>query len=318
MYFNRTLSSVEFAYLAGFVLIYTVYIFRTTRFARQLRTTARSLVIKFILRTACFGLLVLALLQPSFGETEGELRAMGRDVLVLVDVSRSMNATDVQPSRLEKVKFELNNLFRAFPDDRFGLIVFTSAAHLQCPLTNDHAALRLFIESLTSRVVATSGTAFTPALSLALRKINADGSTQSKALVLLSDGEDFGPTDRSVVRALRRAQIPVLALGVGTPEGSVLTDQGEPIRDEAGERVVTRLEPDRLRQLARDTNGGYFAVTNRQNEFPVLIERLKKLERRLVDQRKVLIAANKYAYFLVGALVLLCLDVLVTVRTFRL
>ncbi len=318
MYFNRSLNPIEIAFTAGFLLIYGIYLVRTGWLARRLRTTAPALILKFLLRSLCFGLLLLALLEPSFGEAQADLRAVGRDIFLLVDVSQSMNAADVQPSRLEKAKFELLKLLDTFPDDRFGLVVFTASAHLQCPLTTDHSAVRLFIESLSPRQSSTAGTAFAPALGLVAQKALNSAANQSKAIVLVSDGEDFGPYDRDALRLLQRNKIPVLTVGVGTRTGGGIIGQNGPLRDADGQRVVTHLEPDRLQRLARDTNGAYFELTNRRNDLPLLVQRLNRLENKLIDRRKVTVAANKYGYFLVGALVLLCLDVLVTVRTIRL
>jgi Ca-activated chloride channel family protein len=318
MYFNRSLTSAEIAFIVGFLLIYSVYLGRTSWLARRLRTTAPALILKFIVRTACFGLLVLALLEPSFGEAEADLRAVGRDIFLLMDVSRSMDAADVQPSRIEKAKFELLKLLDAFPNDRFGLVVFSAQAYLQCPLTTDHSAVRLFLESLSTRVSNAAGTAFAPALELVVQKVVGSAANQSKAIVLVSDGEDFGPDDRDALRLLRRNKIPVLTVGVGTRAGAGIAGDEGILRDEDGNRVVTRLTPEPLQRLARDTNGAYFELANRRNDMPALAERLARLESKVIDQRKISVAANKYGYFLVGALLLLSLDVLVTVRTIRL
>lgn len=318
MFFNRSPGTVEFVFVIGFLLLYAVYVVRTAWLARQLRTTARAVILKFVLRTVCFGLLILALLEPSFGEAEADLRAVGRNVFLVVDLSRSMDARDVQPSRLEKIKFELENVLKAFPEDRFGLVVFTSQAYLQCPLTADHGALRLFVESLNTGQVQATGTNFDPALKLATQKALASAANQSKAIVLISDGEDFGSTDRETIRLLQRHKIPVLTLGVGTRTGGgILTENGL-LRDESGKRVVTRLQTDALQRLAAETGGAYFELTNQRNDVGALTERLSRLEGRVIDQRKLAVAANKYGYFLALALVLLSLDVVIRVRALRL
>ena len=318
MFFNRSLSAAEFVFIGSFLLLYLLYIGRTAWLARRLRTTARTLVLKLALRTTCFGLLILALLEPSFGEAEADIRAVGRNIFLVVDLSRSMDARDVQPSRLEKGKFEINKVLAAFPDDRFALLVFAANAYLQCPLTADHGALRLFLESLNTAQVGASGTAFGPALRLATEKALASGANQSKAIVLVSDGENFGTDDREALRLLQRNKIPILALGVGTRTGGGILTSSGPLHDAEGQRVVTRLIPDALQRLASATGGGYFELTNRRNEVGQLIERLGRLEGRVIDQRKISVAANKYAYFLVAALALLALDVLVRVRAIRL
>lgn len=318
MYFNRSLSTIELAFIGCFLLLYGLYVGRTAWLARRLRTTARTLILKLVLRTTCFGLLILALLEPSFGEAEADLRAVGRNIFIVMDLSRSMDARDVQPSRLEKGKFELDKVLAAFPDDRFALIAFAADAHLQCPLTADQSALRLFLESLNTGQVNAEGTTFGPALRLATEKALASASNQSKAILLVSDGENFGGDDRDALRLLQRNNIPLLALGVGTRTGGGILTSNGPLHDEEGQRVVTHLRPDALQRLASATGGGYFELTNRRNDVGQLIERLGRLEGRVIDQRKITVAANKYAYFLVAALVLLALDVLIRVRAIRL
>ena len=142
---------------------------------------------------------------------------MGKDIYIAVDLSTSMNAFDVQPSRLEKVKFELKKIVEAFNSDRIGLIIFSSEAYVQCPLTYDQSALNLFIETLQTNLLESNGTDFAPALlSLALDKLSGKESTitqqKSKVILLISDGEDFGETSRETAEQIEARGIKALYL----------------------------------------------------------------------------------------------------------
>ncbi len=118
----------------------------------------------------------MALLGPAFGEARREVQSVGKDIFLAIDLSQSMNANDVQPTRLEKMKFELKNIVGTFTSDRIGLIIFSSEAFMQCPLTYDQNALNIFIETLHSGLVPNTGTDFGPPLKMALEKLNDENS----------------------------------------------------------------------------------------------------------------------------------------------
>ena len=150
MVWFSSLGGTEVLFIVLFVVFYLFYILRVLRTARQLHTSYGKLFTKLVLRTLYFTLFIVALLGPSFGETTREIRSVGKDIMVAVDLSESMNAHDIAPTRLEKVKFELKNIVEEFNADRIGLVIFSSEAFMQCPLTYDQNALFLFIETLHS------------------------------------------------------------------------------------------------------------------------------------------------------------------------
>lgn len=319
MIFNRDWSTTELIFIVLFALFYFLYLGRTFWYAHQLKTSARSLALKFFLRSTAMGALVIGLLEPSFGDPERELQAVGKDIFLVVDVSKSMDATDVQPSRLQRIKFELNRLITTYPSDRFGMIVFSSGAYLQCPLTFDRNALTIFIESLTTQMLSDQGTAFQPALQMALDKQSTDTrSNASRVLLLISDGEDFSGVDAKTLRSIRRQGIHVLCLGIGTREGSRIPSGSSYVKDEDGNFVRTMLQSEPLEKIASETAGSYFEITSVRNDFPQLTQSIQQIAGRLIDQRKVAITSNRYYYFVILALILLSFDVMITVRTFRL
>ena len=132
--------------------------------------------------------MIIALLGPSFGENKEEIDLVGKDIMILVDLSESMNANDVKPSRLEKVKFEMKKVIDEFSSDRIGIIMFSGEAFVQCPMTYDKNALNLFTETLNTGLVPNTGTDFGPPLELSLSKLNnenAESNELSSRIILL-------------------------------------------------------------------------------------------------------------------------------------
>lgn len=318
MNFNYELTAVEYIFMGTFLVLYVLYVGRTFLVARALGVTARAVVIKFFLRATYFALLIVALLGPFFGEPERDIIAEGKDVMVLVDVSKSMDATDIQPSRLEKVKFELQRLTSSLGENRFGLIVFSASPFLQVPLTFDLSAFELFTQSLSTSQVSSTGTDICSALDLCLQKLLQNPSANtSKIILLMTDGEDFGNCERKTLASIRQFGLNLFIVGIGTNQGGHIRQKGDWVKDQNGQVVTTKLNSTYLRELAMATNGKYFEVNNRTNAVPELVSAINSVESRLIDSRKVAVVSNKYRYFLLAALVLIALDVLVTVTTFQ-
>lgn len=305
-------------FIVAFVLLYGFYLFRIIRVARVLNTPFMRVFIKLAVRTLFFALLVVAILGPSFGGSKKEVKAIGKDIMICVDLSTSMNAFDIQPTRLEKVKNEMKKLVSAFSSDRIGLVIFGSEAFMQCPLTYDQNALNLFIETMNTGLVPVGGTDFGPALRMALEKLdNDDGTadTKSKVIILISDGEDFGQDTDEVVNEIDKRDIRLFTLGVGTEQGGNIYAGAGVKKDREGNPVVTRLNSRSMRSIADKTEGQYFEINESRNDVSRLISTISRIEGELRDARMVDVTANKYFYFLAIATVLLLLDVMINIKT---
>ena len=318
----RQIGTFESIAIALFIIFYGLYIVRVIKVSRALETGYGSVLKKIALRTLYFGLFIVAILGPSFGSDAKEIKSIGKDIIIAIDLSQSMNAFDVQPTRLEKVKYELGKIVEEFSSDRIGLIIFSSEAFVQCPLTYDQAALNLFIETLGSKLVPNTGTDFGPALTMALDKLESDEETiidqKAKIIILISDGEDFGDETTNVRDEVKDRGIKLFTLGVGTTQGSKIETNNGFKKDQSGVDVVTKLNRKSLKQLAARTGGKYFEINDRQNDTSRLINTINAVEGQLRDARVVDVSANKYAYFLLGALLLLVIDTVTTVKTVKL
>ncbi len=317
----KSIGTYEWVVLGVFLIAYGIYISRLLVLSKRMETTFRPLFFKILLRSLALVLLLIALLGPSFGETSKEVKSEGKDIYIAVDLSQSMNAFDIQPTRLEKIKFELKNIVEAFSSDRIGLIIFSSEAFVQCPLTYDQSALSLFISTLNTSLVPNAGTDFGAPLSMAYDKLDATETpiTQQKAKIVLmiSDGEDFGDETEDAAKDIVNSGIQLFALGVGTETGSKIRQSNGFKRDRQGQEVVTKLNSKSLRKLAVDTGGKYFEINQEQNDVERLIRAINEVEGEIRDARTIDASANKFYFFLIGALVLLAIDAMIRRKTLR-
>jgi len=302
-----------------FLVGYGLYLGRIIKISRTLHTPFKSVFIKLFLRTVFMALLIIALLGPTFGESKREIKSVGKDIMICVDLSKSMDAYDVQPSRLEKVKFEMKKIADAFSSDRLGIIIFSSEAFMQCPLTYDQNAINLFIETMNTSLVPSSGTDFAPPLRMALSKLedNEGPSNQqkSKVIVLISDGEDFGEETNEIAKEVEDKGYKLFTLGVGTEKGSQIMAGRGYKTDKQGNTVISKLNTSSLKLLASKTDGEYFEINESRNDVNKLINTISKIEGQMRDARVIDASANRYFYFLLAALILLALDILISVKT---
>lgn len=322
MLWYRGIGITEIIFIAGFLVLYGLYLVRVITIAKSLKTPYSNVFAKLLFRTLYFALFMVALLGPSFGGSKKEVKSVGKDIVICVDLSKSMDAFDIQPSRLEKVKFELKKVVSAFNSDRIGLVIFSSEAFMQCPLTYDQNALNLFIETMNTGLVPASGTDFGPPLRMALQKLEEGGkdggaAAHAKVIILISDGEDFGDDTKDVAREIEKENIKLFTLGVGTEKGGNIYNGSALKTNRQGLIVLTKLNPDGLIALANNTGGQYFEINESQNDISRLINTIGKIEGEMRDARFVDVTANKYFYFLLAALILFLLDVLINIPTIK-
>ena len=320
MSWYREFGITEIVFVAAFALLYAFYLMRVIKIGRSLKTPYQSVFIKVLLRTLIFCLLIISILGPSFGESKKEVKSVGKDIMMCVDLSKSMDAIDIAPTRLEKVKYEMKKIVEAFNSDRLGVIIFSSEAFMQCPLTYDQNALNLFIETMNTGLVPSSGTDFSPPLKMALQKMDQDNirsQAKSKIIILISDGEDFGDETVDISKEIEDKGIKLFTLGVGTERGGQIRAGNNYKIDKQGNVVVSKLNEESLQALASRTGGKYFEINETRNDVARLISTVNKIEGELMDARFVDVTANKYYYFLLAAIILLALDVLINIKTIK-
>ncbi|REG88629.1 VWA domain-containing protein [Algoriphagus antarcticus] len=308
--------------LAGiFGLLYFIYLFRYWKINHKLEVEKRRLFTKVVIRTIYIVLFLIAFAGPSIGTSLKEIQEEGKDIFIAVDLSQSMNATDIGPSRLQRIKFELKNLTKSFPSDRIGLIIFSSEAFMQCPLTFDQSVLQLYIDGLNTGLVPNFGTDLNGPLRMAEERFLNDESPEvkSKSIILISDGENFGDDLEDIGSQLSSEGIKVFSLGIGTTGGSSIPrGNGLVIDPQTGKPAQTVLDRDPLQQIASITNGQYFEISDEVQEIGDLIAALERVEGGVTGSRIVEASANKYFYFLLAGLVLSLLDMMLPIKTIKL
>ncbi|UJP63923.1 vWA domain-containing protein [Mongoliitalea daihaiensis] len=305
----------------AFGLLYLGYLYRFYRINQKLKVSRHRLFIKLFLRTAYFILFLIAMAGPSIGTSLKEIKEEGKDIFIAIDLSQSMNATDIGPSRLQRTKFELKNLVKTFSGDRIGLIIFSSEAFIQCPLTFDQNVLQLHIDGLNTGLVPNQGTDLSAPLAMALSKFEAEESQEikSKSVIFISDGEDFADNFRDITSQMSNQGIKVFTLGVGTSQGSTIPRGNSVIIDsKTNQPAITRLENNNLKLIASQTDGEYFELSDEAQEIPNLIAAIERQEGTLMGSRMIEASANKFFYFLLAALALAIFDMILPVRTIKL
>jgi Ca-activated chloride channel family protein len=207
---------------------------------------------------------LLSLAQPRWGFEWSEVRSSGADIVIAVDVSKSMDAQDVSPSRLGVVKRKIQDLLKLMRGDRVGLVVFAGTAFVQCPLTIDYDAVMLFLDLLDSELIPVGGSALAEAVDISVRSLSEGGlsSSRGKAIILMSDGEDMGGELEAAIDLAVEKGVKVFALGIGTPSGGPIPlREGGFKKDQSGNMVLTRLQTAPLQQLAEKTGGAFALAT---------------------------------------------------------
>ena len=269
-------------------------------------------------------LMGLTLAGPQCGTKLREVEPEGVDLVIALDVSLSMLAEDVAPSRLARAKNEIKKLLDELRGDRVGLVIFAGDAFIQCPLTTDYGAVRLFLDVADPALLPTPGTDFSAALRTAIQAFEApvedETEPRSRALVIVSDGENHVADTSTILEEAREQDIVIFAAGVGE-------EQGVPIplyrsgrrtgykKDNEGNVVQTRLEEGALKQLARD--GAYFRIARTSSSLPELIPALERLDRATFGADQFEEYEIKYQWPLAFALLLLFAERLVSDRRRR-
>lgn len=304
-----------------FVLLFVAYLLWKRRAAARLgdprlvkellknRSTPKT-VIKFGLVTIAFALGCIALANPRKPEEGTGDNKKGIDVMVALDVSNSMLATDVVPSRLRQAKDLIRRLGRSMPNDRIGLVVFAGQAYVQVPLTYDHSALEMFVNAADPKLVTAQGTAISQALDRCEKAFVAS-EDRYKAIILITDGENHDVNAVSKAQELAGLGIFVNTVGIGSPVGGSIIDPatGQAKTDAAGNVVVSRLNEQLLREIAQTTKGEYVHLEQPATAAQQLVALLSTAEKKALVDVSQLNYETYYAWLAFPMLLLLLAEV---------
>ena len=274
---------------------------------------------KAILTVLALAFATLALARLQFGSHLEEVKREGLDIMVALDLSNSMLAQDMKPSRLEKAKQEIRGIIDRLGGDRIGLVAFAGEAFIQCPLTLDYAAAEMLLAVMDQNTVSVQGTSIAEAI-IAARRAYDEREKKHKVLLLLTDGEDHGGKAVDAAREARRDGLRIYTVGIGNPAGEpipVLDRQGNRVgfkKDEAGEVIVSRLDEVTLQKIALETGGKYYHATAGEMELDKIFDEISSLEKKELEGSLITRYDDSYQWPLLIAILLLVLEFFVSER----
>ncbi|MBA3706471.1 MAG: VWA domain-containing protein [Bacteroidetes bacterium] len=273
---------------------------------------------KFILYVIAFAFLIIGIVNPQVGTKLEEAKRVGADLMICLDVSNSMNAEDLQPNRLEKAKQAISKLVDKLDGDRIGIIVFGGEAYVQLPITTDYSAAKLFLESISTDMIPTQGTAIGKAIDLAIESFGKDEG-KNKAIVIITDGENHEDDAIKAAESASEKGITIHTIGMGSADGSPIPVYRGNIRegfkkDKEGNTVVTKLNEQALQEIAAAGNGIYVRASNSDAGLNNVLGAVDKLEKKQFESKMYSDYEDRFQWFIAAALLLLVVEALLSER----
>lgn len=272
--------------------------------------SSQNFLTKFILFLCAFVLCAFAVAGLVIPDGTQKINRRGMDLMIALDVSKSMLAQDIQPSRLERAKQVISKIIDNSPDDKIGLVVFAGRAYLQMPLTVDHEAAKMYLSSASPDDVPTQGTVIADALKMCFAAFNPKEKT-FKSVLLISDGEDHDNEAIKVTKELAKEGIMVNTIGIGSPQGAPIMDpaSGQYKKDDKGETVISKLNEQELSDIAKNGNGVYQLYTNTDAVAAGIKNQLSKIGNEATISDSSYTSFKQYfQYFLGAAFILLLIE----------
>ncbi len=266
--------------------------------------------LKISLLAAAWFFFVIGLARPQLGARLKEHQSQGVEVMVALDVSNSMLAEDYSPNRLERSKLAISRLVDKLQGDRIGLVVFAGEAFVQLPITADYVSAKVFLKSIDTESVPIQGTALSEALMASARSFSTQ-SERSRAIILISDGEDHEGEAIEAARAIAEQGIRIYCIGVGSPQGKPIPKNGSLLKDASGEIVVTRLNEEILQEIAGAGNGKYVRAGAAEFGLNPIIDDIRTLDKEQFNSVVFEDFDEQFMYFFAIALFFLILELLV-------
>jgi Ca-activated chloride channel homolog len=260
-----------------------------------------------------FALSVISLMRPQWGFRWQEVKRKGLDILIAVDVSKSMLAQDVKPNRLERSKLAIKDLLKNLSGDRVGLIAFSGTAFLQCPLTVDYDGFLLALDDLDMNLIPRPGTSISSAIKVALKSYE-DTKEKYRVLIIITDGEDHEDDPLKYAKEANRMGVKIFCVGIGTKEGELIQIVDESgrktfLKDSAGNVVKTRLNENVLQEIALATGGMYVRSSGAEFGLELIYKnRLSRMEKREIKSQMTKLFFDRFQIPLSLALLFLIIE----------
>ncbi len=277
--------------------------------------------VKFFILMLAYTFLIFALANPQIGSKLEKVERKGIDLVIAIDVSNSMLAQDIKPSRLLRARQSISKLTDKLKNDRIGIVVFAGNAYTQLPITTDYAAAKLFLSTINTDIVPTQGTAIADAIELSTEAF--DDNNHEKAIIIITDGEDHEGDAVQAATAAAEKGIRIYTIGMGLPEGCPIPVFNKSAvqtgfkKDLKNNTVITKLNETMLKQIASAGNGKYVRANNAQTGLSIIFDEINSLEKTQFESRVFSDYEDRFQFLLAPALLLLLFEFLIFERRGR-
>jgi Ca-activated chloride channel family protein len=278
-------------------------------------------VLKLTVMLLALAALIIGLVNPKIGTKVETVKREGIDIVFAMDVSKSMLAEDVAPSRLEKSKQIVSQIINQLGSDRIGIVVYAGSAFPVLPITTDYSVAKMFLQSVNPDMVSSQGTSLDEAIKLSATYF-AEKSKTSKLLIMISDGEDHSEGAEAAAEDAKKLGMKIITIGLGTEKGGTIPLKKNGIvesyqRDNSGEVVITKLNPNSLATIAKITEGGYINGNNTKEVLEYIKNTLDKIQKTEFEATEMADFQSQFQWFLGIGFVLLFLDIFFLERKTR-
>lgn len=271
---------------------------------------------KFVLLLLALLFVIVGVAGPQFGSKLQQVKKKGVELMIALDVSNSMMAQDIKPSRLEKAKMAIARMVEKLSNDKVGLIVFAGDAYVQLPITTDYSSAKLFLSGINTEIVPVQGTAIGAAIDLATKSFTPETET-SKAIIVITDGENHQDDAVAAAKRAHEKGIAIHTIGMGLEQGAPIPEKGHPgefMKDGNGNIVVSKLDENTLKEIAKAGEGLYVRASNTDVGLTQLLDEVNRMEKSLLEERVYTDYAEKYQYFLLVGLFFIFVEFMILGR----
>ncbi|MEZ4801362.1 MAG: VWA domain-containing protein [Gelidibacter sp.] len=275
-------------------------------------------ILKIVVLSLVFFFLAIALVNPKIGTKLETVKREGVDIVFAVDVSKSMLAEDVAPSRLDKAKQLVTQIINNLASDRVGIIAYAGKAFPQLPITTDYGSAKMFLQSMNTEMLSSQGTAINEAINLAKTYYDDDEQT-NRVLIIISDGEDHSNVSAKVAEEAAQEGIRIFTIGVGTTKGDRIPEKRNGIvlnykKDSNGETVITKLDEETLKAIASEANGAYINGNKTSVVVDEIRDILNKMDKKEFEAKQFADFESQFQWFLGAAIFFLFIDIFLLER----
>ncbi len=272
--------------------------------------------LKFVLILLALLFIILGVAGPQFGSKLQQVKKEGVELIIALDVSNSMLAQDIKPDRLEAAKQAISRMVEKLNNDKIGLIVFAGDAYVQLPITTDYSSAKLFLSGISTDIVPIQGTAIGNAIDLASKSFTPN-TEASKAIIVITDGENHQDDAVAAAKAAREKGIYVHTIGMGLPQGGPIPEKGNPgqfMKDGSENVVISKLDEETLRAIAKAGEGMFVRASNSNVGLTTLLDEINRMDKTLLEERVYSDYSEKYQYFILIGLLFVLLEFIVLGR----